>query len=614
MKKVYLLVSGILLAGATTHAQISAEKAYQPIQKLDGTPRVIGLSSDDRDPGDNLACDDFSVAANWDLYTLDGTTPMWEIVTSEPASMDGYIDPMESTTEANGFGSFNGVQYLLDGDVPLQNAVMEYGSSINCSGATAIILEFEQAYRAFNNDRTIVEVTAGDWDVDPVLSIEINTDVPTNGATIQEHVRLDISEIAAGESDVKVRFRWEESSEDDAFGSGYGWYIDDMCVSEAWNYDQEITAGYHRSGLGVYMENGMEYYQIPTSQLTEITFIGKTCNLGGLVQPNAKINVDVAGAGTFSGTSAMVDLPVGACDSLTLTSTFTPAAEGTYDVTYWVDCDMPEEETSNDTILDAFAVTENVYARDNGFSTSSISNVTSNTGLPLLIGNVMDIFGDDQIGAVDIAVSNAATNVGQLIFAQVMILDAGSGAFVYADQTGDHEITAAENGGVIRLIFEDCIDVTDGQTILVLAGHYGGAEEVEFRMAQGVDEQTVLGYTSGASDPFFLTGPSAIISRAVMTCFAGIDSDQGYNFSIGQNQPNPFGDNAVINYELNEAATVSVEFVDVSGKVVKTINNGTQEAGTYTLDIDADEFAEGVYFYTFTVGAEKVTKRMVITK
>jgi len=133
-------------------------------------------------------------------------------------------------------------------------------------------------------------------------------------------------------------------------------------------------------------------------------------------------------------------------------------------------------------------------------------------------------------------------------------------------------------------------------------------------MAQGVDEQTVLGYTSGATDPFFLQSPSAIMVRTHMRSYVGLEETVINNFSISQNIPNPFGDNSVINYELNEAAAVSVEFVDVSGKVVKSINNGTQAAGAYTLAVDANDFAEGVYFYTFTVGAEKVTKRMVITK
>jgi Secretion system C-terminal sorting domain len=182
------------------------------------------------------------------------------------------------------------------------------------------------------------------------------------------------------------------------------------------------------------------------------------------------------------------------------------------------------------------------------------------------------------------------------------------------DQTDDHEITSGENGGLITLTFEEPVEVTAGQTILVLAGHYGGATEARFRLAQGVDEQTVLGYTSGATDPFFLSSPSAVMIRVHTRSYAGVEETLANNFSVGQNMPNPFGDNAIINYELKEAGNVSIEFVDVTGKVVKSINNGSQAAGTYTVAIDANDFAEGVYFYTFTVGAEKVTKRMVVTK
>ena len=67
----------------------------------------------------------------------------------------------------------------------------------------------------------------------------------------------------------------------------------------------------------------------------------------------------------------------------------------------------------------------------------------------------------------------------------------------------------------------------------------------------------------------------------------------------------------MINYELKEAGTY--RFVDVTGKLVKSINNGTQAAGNYSVQISANDFAEGLIF-TFTVGTEKVTKRMVASK
>jgi hypothetical protein len=614
MKKVYLLVSSVLLTAGAVNAQVDTERAYLPFEKQDVTPRATGLVSDDRAPGDIILADDFSDFSNWVIGTEGGTAPEWELVTTTPANVVAYGEAMASPTNANGFGVFDGITYLLDGTVEAADATLTYDGMINCSAATAVTLEFFMAYRAFNSDDVFVEVTNDGWA--SFESMQLFVDMPTNDPTRQEVVLRDITSVAAGEAAVEVRFRWTELGADAGFGSGYFCMVDDFKVKEAWDYDVEITASYHRSGVGVFMENGMEYYQIPDSQVVEIEFAGKVQNLGGVTQNNAKLNVEVTGAGTYSGTSAGADLAVGASDSVSTSTTFTPTASGDYNVSYFFDSDDAEEETVNDTIVNAASIVRNefMYARDNGIGGSSIGNVTSNLGAPLLIGNTMDIFNDDVIGAVDIVVTGDAANVGQLIFAQLMIYDDGAGAFVYADQTEDHEITSGENGGPIKVIFADHIDVFAGQTILVLAGHYGGAEEVRFRMAQGVDEQTVLGYTSGASDPFFLTAPSAIMVRTEMRSYVGLEETTVNNFSISQNMPNPFGDNSVINYELNEAAAVTLEFVDVSGKVVKTINNGTQAAGAYTLAVDANDFAEGVYFYTFTVGTEKVTKRMVITK
>ncbi len=126
--------------------------------------------------------------------------------------------------------------------------------------------------------------------------------------------------------------------------------------------------------------------------------------------------MDVVGGAGFSETSAMFDLPVFGTDSVTCSATFVPTAEGAYDVTYYFDSDAEEEYTENDTMYDLFTVTGGAqnfaYSRDNGFSSSNISNVTSNTSNPLLIGNVMDIFNDDVIGCIDLVVSDAATNVG----------------------------------------------------------------------------------------------------------------------------------------------------------------------------------------------------------
>ena len=57
--------------------------------------------------------------------------------------------------------------------------------------------------------------------------IELNDQVTTNDPAIQELVG-SIFLYIGGQSNVKIRFRWMSDSDDDAYGSGYGWLIDDL--------------------------------------------------------------------------------------------------------------------------------------------------------------------------------------------------------------------------------------------------------------------------------------------------------------------------------------------------------------------------------------------------
>jgi hypothetical protein len=517
---------------------------------------------------------------------------------------------MASTTAGNGFAIFDGIQYLLGGSVTAQDVTCELIAPINCTGITSITLEFEQRYRAFNADQVFVEVSN---DNSAWTQWEMNTDLASNGATVQTTERIDISAVAGNEATVYVRFRWQELGGDPQFGSGYAWGIDDLNIFESFDYDQQLTSNYFRSGVGLSYPAGLEYYKIPDEQITTIEFSGETQNLGAQIQTGAKLNVAVSGAGTYTGTSATVDLAVAAADSLVTSTDFTPSAMGTYDISWWVDGTNAEEITDNDSASLSIEVTDYEYARDNGILTSSIGNVSSNTGAPLTIGNVFNIFADGTIGAVSVRITDDATNDGQIMFAQVMILDAGTNEYVYADVTPDYTVTGSDLGSYVTMTFDNAIQVSAGDDILVMGGHYGGGTELRFGLSSSTDEQTVLGYTSGAASPFFLSSPQAVMITLDMRDFTSIE-ETANNFNIGQNAPNPFDNTSIINYTLEEAANVSVEFVDAAGKVVKSINNGVQTSGAYTINLASNDFAEGVYFYTFTIGEQKITKRMVVTK
>lgn len=93
---------------------------------------------------------------------------------------------------------------------------------------------------------------------------------------------------------------------------------------------------------------------------------------------------------------------------------------------------------------------------------------------------------------------------------------------------------------------------------------------------------------------------------------SGINENEVYGFNIDPIYPNPFGGLANIRYSLTESAEVSFEILDLTGKVLRNTNLGTQAAGSYTMDVQKDNLAAGVYLYSFTVNGNKITKRMIV--
>jgi hypothetical protein len=44
------------------------------------------------------------------------------------------------------------------------------------------------------------------------------------------------------------------------------------------------------------------------------------------------------------------------------------------------------------------------------------------------------------------------------------------------------------------------------------------------------------------------------------------------------------------------------------------IKRGIEGAGSYSIDVDASNLQNGIYFYTMTAGNQKVSKKMVVLK
>lgn len=608
MKKIYLLAATLGLAGA-----VSAQNATSLHNVANFNGEVRSLVNADRAAGDVLFQDDFATNTNW---TVDNQGQGdWLYTTTTPTDMSNYWGEMASTTAANGFHVFNGIQWLLAGNVDPQDSRLELNQNINCGSAANVTLQFEQRYRAFNTDETWVDVSTDGGTTWP-NSYQVNVDEPGNGPTVQNTILLNITGAAAGQANVRIRFRWVEASDDNSFGSGYGWGIDDVKVIESWEHDHQIGIAY-----GVMGPQNLDYHLIPTSQVSAITYTAEVCNNGATAQTATKLNAAISNAETASLQSDPFALAVANCDSVGTNATFTPSAGvGTYDVAVYFDSENTEQVSNNDTVYLPFDVTADVYSRDNGISSGGISNVTSQPGQPLKIGNIMDIMADMTVGYIQVGLANNNDlSVGQTVTAEIQKWNDGSQAYEYLAQTTEHTVAAGEENSIITLAL-DGGDVTlnAGDDILLLVAHNGGVDlnsdgnpdEVSFLMAQTTYEGSVLGYTADGNS-FQLTSPGAIMVRLVEQSQGISENSLVATTSV---YPNPANEQATINFSLTSSAKVTVELVDYAGKVISSTDLGTVSAGANQHVVNTAELAEGVYFYNLNVDGDIITKKLVVSK
>jgi hypothetical protein len=83
------------------------------------------------------------------------------------------------------------------------------------------------------------------------------------------------------------------------------------------------------------------------------------------------------------------------------------------------------------------------------------------------------------------------------------------------------------------------------------------------------------------------------------------------NFSVAQNQPNPFSGTTTIEINSPKVAPVMVEVTNIMGQTVYTMDAGTIN-GTMNIELNANDLESGVYFYTVTIGDSSVSKKMIV--
>ena len=90
-------------------------------------------------------------------------------------------------------------------------------------------------------------------------------------------------------------------------------------------------------------------------------------------------------------------------------------------------------------------------------------------------------------------------------------------------------------------------------------------------------------------------------------------------FSISQNQPNPFNPETTIRYRSHKAVHVNLEIYNLLGHKIRTMVNEFQEAGNYEVvwdgrDDTGKNVSNGVYIYKIQAGGFSEIKKMLFVK
>ncbi len=79
--------------------------------------------------------------------------------------------------------------------------------------------------------------------------------------------------------------------------------------------------------------------------------------------------------------------------------------------------------------------------------------------------------------------------------------------------------------------------------------------------------------------------------------------------------PNPTSGQITLSYNLENTMAVRIELFDITGKMVRTLNNqGRQYAGKYNVSYNISDLPNGIYMATLTTEENKVTTKVILTR
>ena len=584
--------------------------------------------------GDVVFSEDFAngLAGNNGLgaWTIDGADSQWWVysTTGPNGAYSNNTEIIASTSVDNGFMIFQADSGNADWSVDPPVIVATptpwdaglVSPVMDLTATPFVRVEFQQALRFCCQDSPHflqVKTDGGnDWSTAatyPVVTAPVNEDPGTLTTSV------NISAAINGNAG-SVRIRFYHSSESGS--SHYHWQIDDVKIIELYDLDlaMESAGTSNWDPATAFSYDSLNYTVYPYSQLRPMPLNALVVNNGSQAQTGMTVNfsVDQQGGGSILDQNQTFDLPGGLSELVYVNPDFTPpATEGTYDVSISATSALGDTTVGNDSGEDEFKVDPFVYSRDGG----TVAGYETSTGDgEYELCNGFHVANEANLYAVDVCLRSGG-NPSPVGVPIVGVLKDGSDVEIEIVQTIEHTIASTELNGtngtkVISLIFAEPQFLEAGLDYFVCIKHFGGSE-VRTGLNGSSEPQSSFIYYEQDPDvgpEWFFTTDMPMVRMNFNPSVGISESDRQNGIGMGQNIPNPANGVTTIPYDLQEAANLTFEVHDLSGKLVATQAVGKRGAGSHRLLFDTTNLGEGVYVYSLVADGTRLTKRMTVIR
>ena len=631
MKHLYLTAGAALLvlgANAQFVQQMPSMKKVAGYESL-VTERTGGSAVTSRGTG-CIFFEDFeggAIPAGWEIG------PQVEQQTDDGAPLGTFVDAWQVGTaaEANNGGFFTGNE--ADLDTPPGNLFAfanDDGEPCNCdmnniglvtpsidlTGLSGMGLSF----RVFHN---------GDY-APSTANVQVSIDGGTTFTNIYEVAEADVWQSVSlslsdyeGLPDVRIRFRW-----DDGGGWGTGMGVDDVCVAELADYDITLNRAYITNATATWDDpdvRNQEYRTMPVEQANPLVFSAAIVNNGGATQTNIVVSAQVSLNGNDVGTflsDPLASLAPGARDTIVFNIDWTPSEAGTVEIVYTVEGDNEDSNPADNTLTRTMRLTAEGAA--NEWSAMGQDNRSTTGSFPMGGGQNYAAFGTriqvTEAGSIahgiGVQLVNGTTAGATFV---VELVELGVDVVAESDlfEVQSWHLFGAGSNTLTYVPFENPVELQPNTQYFTLISNENN-DIVRVGVSGNVMQPGGLYAFDNAEQTLFTfigdDNPAPMIRLYLDAAPVSVTELSNNGISLGAAMPNPFDQNTRIPYSLDEARNVAFDVRDITGKLVWSQDMGRLPAGEHLLELDRMGLAAGTYIYTMTAGADRLSRRMTITR